>query len=409
MYKVLAIISEYNPFHLGHLYHLNESKKKVKPDYTIAIMSGNYMQRGEPAMFDKWTRTEIAINNGVDLVIELPLFYSISSAENFAAGAIKILKNLKMQTYLSFGSECGDITILDEISDVLINEPPEYKSMLKNRLDSGDSFPKAREKSLLMYLNNIRRFANVLSEPNNILGIEYIKAIKLQKAKIDALTIKREGSIHNNLILDGKFASGSAIRHAISANDEEFKKYLPKASYKLLKEKIDKNEFVYGLSDYEQAIIYKLRTMSTDEIKMLPDVSEGLENKIKKAAETCGTMDELINKIKSKRYTQTRINRILLYALLGITKQDIEDFFKVGPYIRVLGVNEKGKELISILSKKNKKLNIITSPKRFINRNKNKILKNILEKENLATNIYTLGYKKNVISNLDYTNKLITL
>lgn len=408
MDKILGIISEYNPFHYGHLYHINESKKLVNPDYTVAVMSGNFVERGDAAIIDKWSRAEMALNNGVDLVIELPLIYSISSAENFAMGSIKILDSLSMDTTISFGSECGDINILNSIAQVLCEEPKEYLSILNHELDSGISFPKAREHALLMYLNDIRKFANVLSEPNNILGIEYLKAIQKQKAKLRATTIARKGSNYNDLDLTDKYSSASAIRHSL-LNNIDIKPYIPESSNKILQDKISKNEIVYGLTTFEQAIIYKLRTMSQEEISTLPDVTEGLENKIKKASDSCNNLADLTSIIKSKRYTMTRINRILLYALLNITKKDIEESYKVIPYIRVLGVNQKGKELLSKISKANKKINIVTSPKKFLDTTKNKSLKNMLEKDVFASNIYTLGYKKNPKANLDLTNKLITL
>ena len=305
MDKILGIISEYNPLHLGHVYHIQESQKKVNPDYTVAIMSGNFTQRGDTAIIDKWSRAEMALKNDVDLVVELPLVYSISSAENFASGSIKILDSLGFDTILSFGSECGDITKLNDIANVLAEEPPEYLAMLNHALANGSSFPKAREHALLMYLNDLRRYANVLSESNNILGIEYLKAIKRQRAHIKAMTIGRKGSNYNDINLNNKFSSATAIRHAILSNND-IKQYVPKSTYEILQNKIDKNELVSGISTFEQAIIYKLRSMTLAEIAMLHDVSEGLENKIKKAADSCNTVSELIDKIKSKRYTRNK-------------------------------------------------------------------------------------------------------
>lgn len=408
MDKILGIISEYNPFHLGHLYHLNESKKQVNPDYTVCVMSGNFVERGDTAIIDKWSRAEMALRNGIDLVIELPVVYSISSAENFAMGGIKILNSFNMNTTLSFGSECGDISILEEIANVLVEEPKEYLSILNHELASGISFPKAREHALLMYLNNIRRYANVLSESNNILGIEYLKAILKQKSKINAITISRKDSKYNSLSLDSKYSSATAIREAISSGID-VSSYLPESSYGILQHKINENQIVLGLSTFEQAIIYKLRTMSVEQIAMLPDVSEGLENKIKKASNECNTLEELIPKIKSKRYTMTRINRILLYVLLDISHKDIEASYKIKPYIRVLGANKSGKELISKISKQNKKIDIVTSPRRFLKNSTNKVLKNMLEKDMFASNVYTLGYKNKPQANLDYINKLVSL
>ena len=182
MNKVLGIVAEYNPFHNGHLYHIEKSKKLSNADLTICIMSGNFTQRGEPAIIDKWSRTKMALEAGIDLVIELPLIYSISSAENFAYGSINILNKLGIVDAISFGSEAGDINILNSIADILHNQPKEYVSLLNHELSKGVSYPKAQEKAVLMYLGDIRRYANVLSSPNNILGIEYLKAIKRIKS-----------------------------------------------------------------------------------------------------------------------------------------------------------------------------------------------------------------------------------
>ncbi len=191
MSKVLGIVAEYNPFHNGHLYHLEKSKKETGANYTVAIISGNFTQRGSTSLIDKWSKAESAILCGVDLVIELPLLYAISSAENFATGAIKILDALKVVDYISFGAETANIEILDQCADVLYHEPKEYQSLLTHELEKGVSFPKARENALMMYLNDIRKFANVLSSPNNILGIEYLKALKSLKSNLTPIAIQR--------------------------------------------------------------------------------------------------------------------------------------------------------------------------------------------------------------------------
>ena len=174
MHKILGIIAEYNPFHNGHLYHLENSKKITGCEYTIAIISGNFTQRGSTSIVDKWQKTKMALSNGIDLVIELPTLYAISSSENFADGAIKILNSLNIVDYLAFGTETNDISKLDKIAEILSDEPTEYKSILSNELKKGISFPKARENALSIYLNN-DEYSNILSFPNNILGIEYLK------------------------------------------------------------------------------------------------------------------------------------------------------------------------------------------------------------------------------------------
>ena len=401
MSNVLGIICEYNPFHNGHLYHLNEAKRLTNSDYSVAVISGNFSQRGDP---------EMALKCGVDLVLELPTIYSISSAENFAYGAIKILDSLNLVDYLCFGSECGDISILDDIVQVLVEEPKAYRTLLSHELSTGVSFPKAREKALMMYLGNMRRFANVLSSPNNILGIEYLKALKKQDSFIQPVTIKRQEAEHNNNIFSSssRFASGSAIRSAcISPNIDQLQKYMPEDSFYLLEDCLKKGNYVKDLSAFDKEILYTLRRMTIADIANLPDVSEGLEYAIKNAANSCNSVVELLTLIDTKRYTKTRLQRILLYAILGITKDDMQLSKKVTPYIRILGFNENGKKIISEASRRNPKLNLITSPKKFMDGSSNKNLKHLLQKDIWASNVYTLGFEYESKSNLDYTHKLI--
>lgn len=411
MSNVLGIISEYNPFHNGHLHHLNESKRISHSDYSIAIMTGNFTQRGEPSIVDKWSKAKMAIESGVDLVIELPTLYAISSAENFASGAIKILNSLGIVDYISFGSESDDISVLNDVANVLCAEPDEYKTLLSHELSKGVSFPKAREKALMMYLNNVRRFANVLSSPNNILGIEYLKALKRQKSNIQPITIKREGSNHNDNTISKyeKFASASAIRNLCLSDDISIlKNVMPESSFDILNDSIKKGNIVNNLSAFDKEIIYTLRKMSTDEIANLPDVSEGLEFAIKSAANECNSVVELLSIINTKRYTKTRIQRILLYAILGITKKDMQISKNIVPYIRILGFNDKGKGILSEISKRNRKLELVSSVKKFMDKGPNKNLKLMMEKDIWATNVYTLGYEYESKANLDYTQKLIT-
>ena len=409
MSKVLGIIAEYNPFHNGHLFHLNESKKLTGSSYTVAIMSGNFAQRGNTSIIDKWSKAKSAIECGVDLVVELPVLYSTSSAENFAEGAIKILDSLKVVDYLSFGAETADINLLNNIATVLNEEPKEYKSLLSEELKKGLSYPKARENALMIYLNDIKKYSNVLSSPNNILGIEYIKALKKYNSIIQPIAMPRHESGHNDLNYHGNIASSTAIRNITKNNGFDIlRKLMPEPSYTNLIKNIKVGHVVPDLSVFEKEIIFNLRKMSIYDISQLPDVSEGLEFAIKNAANSCNSLVELLNIIKSKRYTQTRIQRILLYSLLGITKKDIAISKKTQPYVRVLGFNEKGKYLISEVAKANPKLNIITSVKKFTDKNLNRNLKSMLEKDIWATDIYTIGYEYDSWSNLDYTNKIIT-
>ena len=409
MSKVLGIIAEYNPFHNGHLFHLNESKKITGSTYTVAVMSGNFAQRGNTSIIDKWSKAKSAIECGVDLVVELPVLYSISSAENFAEGAIKILDSLKVVDYISFGAETADMNILDTIATILYEEPKEYKNLLSEELKKGISYPKARENALMIYLNNVKKYSNVISSPNNILGIEYLKALKKYNSIIQPIAFPRHESGHNDLNYHGNIASSTAIRNITKNNGFDIlRKLMPEPSYSNLIKNIKLGHVVPDLSVFEKEIIFNLRKMSIYEISQLPDVSEGLEFAIKNAANSCNNIVEFLNIIKSKRYTSTRIQRILLYSLLGITKKDIALSKKTQPYIRVLGFNEKGKYLISEVSKANPKLNIITSVKKFTDKNLNRNLKLMLEKDIWATDVYTIGYEYDSWSNLDYTNKIIT-
>ncbi len=410
MSKVLGIVAEYNPFHNGHLYHLEKSKEMTGSSYTVAIMSGNFTQRGSTSLMDKWSKAEAAIQCGVDLVIELPVLYSISSAENFAEGSLKILDSLKVVDYISFGSETADIEILNKCADVLYREPRRYKTLLSHELKKGVSFPKARESALMMYLNDIRKYANVLSSPNNILGIEYLKAIRKLKSNIQPVCIPRYEAGYNDLSYTGNIASSTAIRNIIKNNGfKPLQNLIPAPSYATLIQNIKTGHIVPDVSVFEKEIIYTLRKMETQEIAELPDVCEGLEFAIKNAANSCNSIVEFLNIIKSKRYTTTRLQRILLYALLGITKKDMELSKKTQPYVRVLGLNQRGKFLIAEIAKANPKLEIVTSVKRFINKNSNKNLTAMLDKDIWATNVYTIGYEDDSWNNLDFTKKIVTL
>ena len=407
MSRVLGIIAEYNPFHNGHLYHIAKSKQETSAQFVVAVISGNFVQRGNTSIVNKWIKARMALLNGVDLVIELPTIYSISSAENFAEGAIKLLNSLGVVDTISFGMETNDISTLNNIANVLYNEPKEYITMLSHELKKGNSFPKARENALLLYLNDIKRYANVLSGSNNILGIEYLKAMRKTKSTIIPIGVKREKVLYNDKYIVDEFASATAIRKMLMTKQlNDISKNIPRSSYLLLGEELKKGHYVIDISRFEKEIIYNLRKMSAEDIAKLPDVSEGLENSIKNAADSCNTLTDLINIVKTKRFTQTRIQRILLYSLLGIDKKQMETSRKIVPYARVLGFNNKGKELISEMMNLNPKLNIVTSVKKYIDTVANNNLKEMLETDILATNIYTLGYYSDSYANLDYTNRI---
>ncbi len=407
MPKVLGIVAEYNPFHNGHMYHIQNAKEQAKADYVVAVMTGNFTQRGGTSIINKWEKTKMAISNGVDLVIELPTLYSISSAENFASGAIKILDEIGIVTHISFGMEAKDLAALNNIANVIYNEPIEYKRMLKLELNNGVSYPKAREIALTNYLATEHKYDGIIGEPNNILAVEYLKAMKIQKSQLIPIGIRREKVFYNSTKIVDEYASSTGIRHLLLNNNiEEIARVIPSSSFNVLLNNIKNGTYTLDLSQYSLEIIYKLRTMSIYEIRNLPEVSEGLENSIKDKAEQTNNLIELINNIKSKRYTQTRIQRIMVYALLGITKKDMEMSKKITPYVRILGCSQEGKKMLSEINWKSK---VITSVKKFEDSNYNKNYKRMLEIDKRASDIYTMGYRANSKCNLDYTTGIIVL
>lgn len=408
MARVVGIIAEYNPFHNGHYYHMQKAKQEANADYCIAVISGNFTQRGDVSIVNKWAKAYMAICGGADLVIELPTIYSVSSAENFANGAIKILDSLKIVDSFAFGAEANDLATLNNIANVLNEEPKGYTNILNHELKKGISYPAARENAIMMYLNDIKRYANVMGNPNNILAVEYLKALKNQKSKLTPIMIKRQKVYYNeHRIVDG-YASATGIRELLKNKEySDVSKVVPRSTYQILGQQANNGRMILSLEKYQKEIIYALRKMTVEEIAELPDVSEGLENSIKNAANNCNNLTELINGIKSKRYTQTRIQRILIYALLGINKKMMENSKKIIPYTRILGFNSKGKMLISEIMNKNPKINMITSVKKYMDQNKNKQLAEMFNVDIFATDVYTLGYDYDSKANLDFTNNMI--
>ena len=387
--NVLTVIAEYNPIHFGHLYQLEESIKMINPKYKVAIISGNFVQRGEPSMLNKWEKTKIALHYGFDLVIELPTVYAISSAENFASGAVKIASQIGT-THLSFGTEIGDIERLKEFSE-LVDSTPEFMEKVKEYIAKGFSYPKSQE--LVIEELFWDEFKGICT-PNNILGLEYLRAIDKFTPDITPITVKR----NNN------YVSSSKIRELIRSY-EAIDEYVPDFAQDVLEENQNNGTVVYSLKEFEKEIIYNIRRMSFADFDNVPDVSENMIKKIKKAASIYNSIDDLILEIKNKSITQARIQRILLYILLGITKNDMSISKNVIPYIRVLGMSKDGKQLLSSVSNKNH--DIVTSVKSYEGRCNNSALRSLLDIDKFATDVYTLSYEKNSKANLDYTSRVI--
>lgn len=352
--KILGIIAEYNPFHLGHAWQIETSKNESHCDAVMVLMSGSLTQRGEFAILNKWERARLALSSGVDLVCELPFGYACQSAEAFAHGGIKIFNATGVIDVLSFGSEFGHIRPLINLAKILVSEPAEFKSFLKLELSSGVSFPRARELAIRSYLGH--EAGNLLKTPNNILALEYLKALYKSKSNINSMTIKRQGADYHSL-LPSKYLSASGIRAILKdalAHPESAMTILKALDNKLPYSVDDlilpfKNNFNPRGDDYFLNAL-RLQILSNDvqHLKNTPYVSEGLEHKIRDALKTAITLDECINKTISKRIPQTRVHRILCNRLLELDKETLNLFQAESfiPYLRVLGFNERGKAIL---------------------------------------------------------------
>lgn len=345
--NITGIIVEYNPLHKGHIHHIKTSKKITNCDGVICVMSGNFVQRGMPALLDKWSRTKAALECGVDLVIELPLIYSISSAEFFAFGAVSLLNNLGVVNNLCFGSECGNINDLCNIAKILYEESSEFKNYLKLYLKQGLSYPVSRSKALVDVFNENINANEILSNSNNILAIEYCKSLLKTQSSITPYTVKRIGSLYNEPNLNNSFSSATSIRNHIqnAKNIQPLKDILPLPSFNIIEKNFHNKTLVFKDSIFPYVKYRSLTEKNT--LENLLDVSEGLHNKIYKSLQQSNSYEDLIIKSKSKRYTYTRISRILCQYFLGLDKYNIKDLItSPAPYARVLGFNNTGREIL---------------------------------------------------------------
>lgn len=357
--KSVGIICEYNPFHNGHLYHLNKVKE-LYPNYTIVlVLSPTFSQRGELSVINKWTKTTLALNFGVDLVVELPYPFACQSADMFAKGAIQILSKLNVE-YLVFGSECNNIDTLNLLAQTQLNNK-NCDILTKKYLQEGLNYPTALSRALKDLTNN------VILTPNDLLGISYIKEIIKQKSSIIPITIKRTNDYHSKLS-NNSIMSASGIRNKFY-NNEDITKYIPDYNIELFNMNNDLFSFLK----------YKILSEGTS-INKYQTVDEGIENRINKYILTCNNLDELINKVKTKRYTYNKINRMFNHILCSFTKKEAKEMTDIS-YIRVLGFNKNGRALLNIIK------NDIDIP--FITNCKN-INNDMLLLEHRITNIYNL-------------------
>lgn len=402
---ISSIICEYNPLHNGHRYQIKKTRELTNCDAIVSIMSGSFMQRGEPALIDKWSRTLMALNAGVDLVLELPALYSLSSAEYFASGAVSILNSTGVIDYLSFGSEHGDVSALHNVASILCKEPDIFKAQLKKYLKSGDDFPTARSKALLDYANYDKSadYSSIIETSNNILGIEYCKALINNNSIIRPFTIKRLGGAYNSLELHNNFSSASAIRHNIKSFNsiDSLKNFMPESSCEILKTLNSENYPFIFPEDMFKYLKYKLITGNSKEMLNILDCNADLLSRILNFLGQSSSMDEFIKRVKTKGYTYTRINRILSQYFIGFEKYDIDSIIKTPvDYIRVLGLNSVGAQVLKNI-KEVSSLNIYTKLPRSVSNP-------LLSMDILSTNAYSILNEK-LPFNADYRKSPIII
>ena len=312
--KVLGVVVEYNPFHNGHLYHLESAKKLTNPDFTIAVMSGNFCQRGEPAIVNKFARAKMALSNGIDVVLELPVVYSLQDAGGFAIGSIGIFEKLGLVTDIVFGSESSDLDFLKSIAKVLYENPNEFDQLIKKELKKGLSYPNARKYALKEFLKFEENFVDKLANSNDILGIEYLKAILKFKSKIKPHVIKRIGAKYNETELKEKISSATAIRNAIRKN-LSIKEYVPHTTYEILQNEFNEGRGPVFLENFDQFILSILRLKSRKELEKIYGFKEGLDKRFIDGADKTTNIKEFIEFVKTKRFTFSRIRRLMFNVI----------------------------------------------------------------------------------------------
>ncbi len=337
---IAGIVAEYNPFHTGHGYQIAETRRQLGADTpVVVVMSGNWVQQADCAIFDKWTRARLAILGGADLILELPTPYATASAEGFCRGAVDILAATGLVTHLSFGSEGGDVSSLQWVAETI--DSPAFQAALKSHLGEGLSFPAARQRAVEELMGE---GAGLLSRPNNTLGIEYLRSIKAGRYDMTPITVLRRGGVHGSIPAEmPEFTSATDLRHRLIPREDwdYVAHFLPQGGLELLQSAGK----ITQIARLERAILAKIRTMSTQDWAVLPDSGEeeGLPQRLEKAARTAKSMGEFFDLVKTKRYTHARLRRLVLWAFLGITREERPE---KPPYLRVLAFNDCGRELL---------------------------------------------------------------
>lgn len=344
--KIAGIIAEYNPFHNGHAHHIARTREKTGCDFVIVCMDGSYTQRGEAACMDKWTRARAALLCGADAVFELPALFAVRTADVFARGGVAVLGNLGCDV-LSFGSECADAALLERLAQLRTDEPEEISAAIRAGLDRGKSHARARGEAIAAYLGMDEQ---TLNAPNLTLGAEYIRAIQELGLNMETCIVERIGGYHDAAM--GEIASASAIRAAVRRN-EDAREAVPE----ILRKDLNRIARMHAPDDL---LLHVLRSMDEAQISALPDVDEGLEKRLMKCAREAATREELLEKLKCKRYTHARLSRLCAHALLGLTRE-IADRHPLPEYAHLIGLRKDAKGLMAQL-KERTKLPIISDP-----------------------------------------------
>ncbi|MDP4085709.1 MAG: nucleotidyltransferase [Bacillota bacterium] len=347
--KALGLIVEYNPFHNGHSYHLQTAKELVNAEIVIAVMSGNFLQRGEPALLSKWFRTKMALLGGVDIVFELPYSFATQKAEVFANGAISILDAAGCES-LCFGSESGDIHSFQHTIKYIGDHHDQYEKAINKNIKTGVSYPKA----LSLAYNEVANFNGLvnLSVPNNILGIQYMQAIKKQNSSIEVFTIKRKNADYHDLKFSSEtIASATSIRKAIFSKVDQIEQYVPTTTNELLKQYLVLYGSFHHWENYWPYLQFRILQTSPQELREIYEVEEGIENRLIAASLTSLSFQEFMEKIKTKRYTWTRLQRICTHILTNSKKIEMNTNQEKATYLRLLGMTQNGREYLNKMKK----------------------------------------------------------
>ncbi|MBJ6363335.1 nucleotidyltransferase [Paenibacillus sp. GCM10012307] len=393
--RTVGVIVEYNPFHNGHLYHLQQSLAVTGADAVVAVMSGNFLQRGEPAMFGKRARTEMALAGGCDLVIELPVAYATQAAEWFAYGAVSLLQATGIVDALCFGSENGDLDSLRAIAASLAHEPEAFRLMLRGELDRGASYPSAYSSAVRHYMETIgnQRAASLpLARPNNTLGLHYLLALERLGSSIEPFTIIREKAEYNqSTITDQQIASATAIRSVIAGGGgmEQIAGVIPRSTYTIIARELAAGRKPVSWDNFYSKLFHQLLSQSPQQLSGYYEMSEGLEHRLHQALPVLEKPDfeTLIGALKTRRYTRTKLQRVLLSVLLNHQKEQLAPPLLASgiDYIRVLGFTAKGRELLKRM-KRTAGVPILLSAARSQGKHR------YLELDVRASSLYELAY-----------------